>query len=112
MAGEPTEEELGRRIRVARTDSNLSQQRLAEAIGSDQSVISRLEAGKDVSTFLLARIAKVTGKDIGFFLAAEVTSETDVFLRRGDATEPGIVGAVEDMRRLIEDHERLAGLPR
>lgn len=107
MPEEPAEEELGRRIRLARTESNLTQQKLAAAIGADQSVVSRLETGRDVSTLMLTRIAKATGKDLDFFLREEVIAETDVFLRRGDATEPAIRYAVEDMRRLIEDFERL-----
>ncbi len=112
MLGEPTEEELGRRIRLARTESNLTQQKLAAAIGVDQSVVSRLETGRDVSTLMLTRIAKATGKDVDFFLRAEAMAETDVFLRRGDATEPAIREAVEDMRKLIEDSERLERLAR
>lgn len=78
-----TEEELGRRVRLARADSGLTQQELAEAIGADQSAVSRLEAGRDISTLLLTRIARATGKDVDYFLRSDAMASADVFLRRG-----------------------------
>jgi transcriptional regulator with XRE-family HTH domain len=113
MSDELTEETLGRRIRLARTESSLTQQQLAMAIGSDQSTVSRLESGKDVSSLLLTRIARATGKELNFFLRSEVTAPPDYFrLRKGDASAPGMVSALEDISTLIEDYERLERLPR
>lgn len=110
MTEELTEEALGRRIRMARVDSNLTQAQLAAELRIDQSAVSRLEAGKDVSTLLLTKIAKATGKEIDFFLRSEPIAEAERFLRRGDATEPGIARAVDEMGKLVEDYEFLERL--
>jgi transcriptional regulator with XRE-family HTH domain len=105
-----TEEALGRRIRTARVDGKLTQQELAAAIGADQPTVSRLEAGKDVSTLVLTRIARATGKDVDFFLRPDAIAEAEYFMRDGEATEPGMVRAIDEMGKLIEDYEFLTRL--
>lgn len=50
--------ELGERIRAIRTEKGLTQVELANAIGKDQQVIQRLEAGRyNPSYFYLAQVA-------------------------------------------------------
>ena len=105
-----TEDALGRRIRTARLDSGLTQLELAEAIGSDQPRVSRLEAGKDVSSVVLTQIARATGKDVDFFLRPIAIAEAEYLMRDGDATEPGLVRAIDQMGKLIADYEFLARL--
>ena len=82
MPEDLTEETLGRRIRTARLDGGLTQQELAQAISADQPAISRLEAGKDVSTLLLTRIARATGKDLDFFLRPTPLARADASSNR------------------------------
>jgi transcriptional regulator with XRE-family HTH domain len=62
--------ELGRRIKQAREDANLTQQELADRIGiKTAQSISRYERGQtEVSTKRLRRIAEATSKDLAFFI--------------------------------------------
>jgi ribosome-binding protein aMBF1 (putative translation factor) len=56
------EYELARAIIKARTDAGLSQQELAERMGTKQPVIARLESGKALpSTRTILNIARATG---------------------------------------------------
>lgn len=55
-----SQEELGRRIRLAREANNWSQGRLAEAVGLTQSAISRVESGgRALDSIELAEMAEV-----------------------------------------------------
>ena len=102
-----TEAVLGQRLRRAREEAGLTQESLAALIEIDQSSISRMEAGRDVSSLLLTRIAKVTGKDMDYFLRMSVMAEPSYFLRRGEATPDTVVRAVDQMTRLVSDFEFL-----
>jgi transcriptional regulator with XRE-family HTH domain len=63
-------EELGRRIKVARTAAGLSQQDLAEKVGLKHAQdISRYERGKvDVPSHRIDLIAEATGRTRSFFV--------------------------------------------
>lgn len=67
------QEELGRRIRQAREDANLTQRELADAIGlQDAQSVSNYERGvTEVSTRRLRRIAEATKKPLPFFLGPD-----------------------------------------
>lgn len=64
------QEEIGRRIRQARDEADLTQQQLADRIGIETGqTISRYERGEtEVSTKRLRRIAEATGKPLSFFI--------------------------------------------
>lgn len=67
--------EIGRRIRQAREDADLTQQQLADRIGIQTAQsISRYERGEtEVSTKRLRKIAEATGRDLDFFIQEEHT---------------------------------------
>lgn len=53
---------LGRRVRNARLDANLTQEKLAERTGIDRSTIQRIELGQnDARISHLLRIAQAVG---------------------------------------------------
>ena len=69
-------ESIGDRIRIARKEKNISQEELAEAIGSTKSAISRYESDKRQPRIeQLQRIAEVLGITVEYFLSggAEVS---------------------------------------
>jgi transcriptional regulator with XRE-family HTH domain len=69
-------EELGRLIRQAREDADLTQPQLAEKIGlSHPQSISKYERGlTEVPAKRLRRIAEITGKPVSFFLGVDPTT--------------------------------------
>ncbi len=61
--------ELGQRVRNARIESGLSQQDLANRIGTTQDAVSLYERGaRAVSLETLVAIAKALNKPLGYFL--------------------------------------------
>lgn len=60
---------LGKRIKIARVENDLTQGQLAEAINATQKSISRYETGLSIPSLeTLAKIAKVLKKPFGYFL--------------------------------------------
>ncbi len=60
---------LGERIRQARMEAGLSQEELAERVGSSQDAISNYERGtRKISLDVLVAIAKSVNKPMNFFL--------------------------------------------
>lgn len=60
---------LGKKIKLARVELDLTQTELAQKIGAKQKSISRYEAGKSVPRVeTLMRIAKILKKPSGYFL--------------------------------------------
>lgn len=60
---------LGKRIKLARIESDMTQGDLAVAIGALQKSISRYETGLSLPTLeTLEKIAKVLKKPFGYFL--------------------------------------------
>ncbi|MBY0529101.1 MAG: helix-turn-helix domain-containing protein [Rhabdochlamydiaceae bacterium] len=60
---------LGKRIKIARIEQDLTQGGLAEAIGALQKSISRYETGVSVPTLeTLVKIAKTLNKPYSYFL--------------------------------------------
>jgi len=60
---------LGKRIKLARVEMDMTQAELAEATGILQKSISRYETGQALPTLeTLEKIAEVLGKSFGYFL--------------------------------------------
>jgi transcriptional regulator with XRE-family HTH domain len=60
---------LGKKIKLARIEHDMSQRDLADAIGALQKAISRYETGISVpSVEMLQKIAKTLKKTYGYFL--------------------------------------------
>lgn len=63
---------LGKKIKIARAESELNQTQLAEKIGAKQKSISRYETGSSMpSVKTLVKIAEVLEKPVGYFLQKE-----------------------------------------
>lgn len=78
--------ELARRLRVARLDADLLQERVAELIGKPQSFVSRLESGeRRIDIVETAHLAKLYGKPLTYF---DVTDGAEI----PPPHEPGIAG--------------------
>lgn len=105
-----TAEQLGQRIRQARQLAGMSQAQLAEALGCDQSTVSRLEDGRGLTSDLLTRIAAATNQSIDFFIAPELPLA--VLLRAQDHDGIDTTEAVRAFSRFVSDYEFLLGLPR
>src|SRR5207248_1253472 len=103
-----TEELLGRRVRAARKAAGLKQEELAQRVGVDQTMVSRFEHGRDIGSILLTKIAQVTGKDLDFFLRAEV--QAPVLFKRGNATVKDLNEHAQRMLDIVEDYEFLKSL--
>jgi transcriptional regulator with XRE-family HTH domain len=60
---------LGKKIKLARVENDLSQDQLAEAIKAKQKSISRYETGLSIPSLeTLEKIAKTLKKPFGYFL--------------------------------------------
>jgi transcriptional regulator with XRE-family HTH domain len=105
-----SEQVLGERVRAARVESGLSQADLAQAIGADQPTVSRIEAGRDISSIVLSRIAQATGQDLDYFVRPNQVSEADVLLRAGGAHSAAVTRAVRELDRFVRDYEFLLEL--
>lgn len=105
-----SERVLGERIRAARMSAGLSQQEMARAIGVDQPAVSRIEAGRDVSSILLAKIADATSQEFDFFLRNDDTTDAVAFLRDGGADSQAVERAIAQLTRFVHDYEFLLDL--
>src|SRR5687767_4714978 len=86
------QEEIGRRIKQAREDADLTQQQLAAAIGVQHpQSISRYERGEtEVPAKRLRRIAEATSKSMSFFI-----HEPDEPSQNGTTPDPATLGRFE-----------------
>lgn len=62
---------LAQRIREAREAAGLTQEQFAPLLGISLRTLTRYESGETqrISTDMLLKVARVTGKTVGFFLA-------------------------------------------
>lgn len=67
---------LPQRIRQARREAGLSQERLAQLIGVSHRQMQRMEYGDapDIGVGMLERIALATGKPLTWFVAREIVA--------------------------------------
>lgn len=107
------QQELGKRIRLAREDAGLTQSELAELLGlGHPQSISRYERGEtEVPQRRLRRIAEATGKPLGFFLADGDEAEAPAAPLADPATLALAKQILEELRALREDVQRLEGPP-
>jgi len=60
---------LGKKIKIARIESDMNQMQLAKAINTGQKSISRYETGTSLPSLeMLEKIAKALNKSCGYFL--------------------------------------------
>jgi transcriptional regulator with XRE-family HTH domain len=97
-------------ISLLRTKHNVSQEKLAEVVGVNQSQISRFESGGMIpSVTQLIRIAEFFKVDIGSFFAKEnkynVSENIDYFRPEGStATNQKLI---DDLYRVIDEQREL-----
>lgn len=73
---------LGQRIRAARREIGMSQERLAHESGLDRSYVGRVERGEHNLTFIsLVKIARALGRDV-----AALTTGLPII--QGNVTDP------------------------
>ena len=61
---------VGKRIKIARIEIDMTQAQLAEAVDSNQKSISRYETGESFPPLdILKKMTKVLGKSFDYFLA-------------------------------------------
>jgi transcriptional regulator with XRE-family HTH domain len=69
---------IGERVRWARKRAGLSQERLAQTIGTTRQVVIRWEQDRHVpNEESRRRIAEATGQDAGFFAEADEEDDAD-----------------------------------
>ena len=73
---------LGDKIRLARVEKRLTQQELADLLGTKQKSISRYETNRvEPSIGALRKLAQALGKPISFFLEEEGASQNEIAKR-------------------------------
>lgn len=96
-----TQDQVGRRIAELRADRGVSQRRLAEAIGLDQSALSRIESGeRGLAVEELVGIASFLAVDTSVLLRSEKDA-TPLFRNEGGPAEAS--EAVSALEAIIED---------
>ena len=71
-----TQKELGRRLRVTREDSRLTQAQVASHLGISRAAVSQMEAGsRGVNSLELAELARLYSRDAGCFLQDSLEPE-------------------------------------
>ncbi len=90
-----TLDEIGRRLRVARENRQITQERAGAVLGVQRSAISLMESGqRQISTLELTRLADLYGRSIEWFVNPNIPLELEdpvVALFRAD---PGLQGEV------------------
>ena len=76
------QEKCGARIRQIRKQNGYTQERLAEELNMDRSVLSRIEAGKYVcGVDFLAQVAIFFGVSLDFLLFGKIQNQETVHLK-------------------------------
>lgn len=111
---------LGRRLREARENSNLSQQAIADALGLPRTAITQVEGGnRSVSTLELAQLAEIYKRPVADFFQEEPLQEDDLLvalhrLAPGLSVSSGIKDEVRDCLSIFREGcvlEHLLGRP-
>jgi Zn-dependent peptidase ImmA (M78 family)/transcriptional regulator with XRE-family HTH domain len=111
---ELTPADLARRLREARESAGLRQEDVAPHLGLSRPSIAQIELGnRAVSGLELAQLARLYGRDVRDFLAAEFDPGETVFaLFRAAQEVAGQEEALEALRDCLELSRELAGLER
>lgn len=104
------EKEIGDRVRLLREENGTSQAQLGEALGLDQTAVSKIESGKRAMT---ARELMLVAQFFGVTTSRLIEPEpVAVALRAGDAGREDVVEAVKDFQHLIEVYFGLEAMVR
>lgn len=106
-----TRGELARRVAEARVSAGMTQAELAEAVGVDRTVFSRIEGGsRALDSVLLAMIADAVGQRVNWFLE-ERTSVHSLFFRESQPLGDSPRGrTVSELEQFVSDYLFLRGL--
>ena len=111
MMAAMTDEQLGARLKELRDASGMSQEQLADALGVDQSTISRVERGQRAVTArelaLASGALRVTLGEI-----VDPDSQAPALLREGDADDEGARASLELFNRCIDEYRGVEALAR
>lgn len=115
-----SQQELGRRLRVAREASGMTQEAVAHRLGVSRSTVAQMELGNRAVTSLeLDRLAALYGRDIRDFLAGEFLEHealVALFRAHPDIVEQEQVAdalrACVTLGREVTNLERLLGIDR
>jgi len=90
--------ELAKRLRQAREEAGINQQKAAHAIGVHRTSITQMEAGnRSVTTLELTRLADLYGQPVTWFLSQAETEDVIVAMHRAG---PGLKNAPESRRQI------------
>lgn len=106
-----TTDELARRVAEARVSAGMTQAELAQAVGVDRTVLSRIEGGsRALDSVLLARIADAVGQRVNWFLE-ERTSVHALFFRESQSPADSVRSrAIGELEQFVSDCLFLQGL--
>jgi Zn-dependent peptidase ImmA (M78 family)/DNA-binding XRE family transcriptional regulator len=115
-----TQQELGRRLRTAREMCGLTQDQSGEQVSLSRSAVAQIELGnRAVNSLELNKLARLYGREIGDFLAAEFQVENALIalfrISHDIADHPEAADALRhcmEVGRELTNLERLVGLDR
>jgi transcriptional regulator with XRE-family HTH domain len=106
-----TDEQLGSRLKDLREASGMAQEELADALGVDQSTVSRIERGqRAVTARELALASGALHVTLGEIV--DSASQAPALLREGDADSEGARGSLELFNRCIDEYRGVEALAR
>jgi transcriptional regulator with XRE-family HTH domain len=104
--GMTSKDEIGQRIRSAREEAGMTQGELGRAWGGkSHAAVSDVERGAThVTASSLAELAKILGKDVGYFFGEKASAQ---FLRGGRDETGTIVNASasEEFKRFLREQK-------
>lgn len=106
--------ELGARIREIREDQGLSQEQLAERVGTAQSTISQLEQGeRNPSYRTLRSLAKALGVSVSYLLGEaeveELSPEEELLFREYRGLSDAARRQLREYARFLKQAKRPSG---
>jgi Zn-dependent peptidase ImmA (M78 family)/transcriptional regulator with XRE-family HTH domain len=109
-----TQEELGRRLRLAREALSLTQDKVGEHLGLSRSAVAQMELGnRAVSSLELDRLARLFGRDIREFVADDFSGENALAaLFRANEDIAGRPATAEALRHCVSVARELTNLER
>lgn len=111
MAREDQRAKFGQRLRKARTEAKISQQKIADLLGVSKQLVSHWETGRsEITVFDVVKVAKIVGVDVTWLLTGSGQGTSNVKLRTQGGTpvpklEPKDIIDVASGRKQMEDIE-------